>query len=161
MKKKNYGFTLVELLAVIVVLGIVMAVAGTAALKIKKNANIEAAKKLEKTLKDIGPNLLSSEMSKSSSDFYKDYKNLVYGKNITIPSSDLYKAGYLKSPTIDNPSGGEDCYGFLRVKKTSSGPEFIGKICCPGLYETNNSALSDPTPDGCNDYNKASSGYFD
>lgn len=161
MKTNKKGFTLVELLAVIVILGIIMAVAGTAALKIRKNANIDTVKKLERTLRDIGPNLLSSEMSKSDSNFYAAYRALSNGENITMPTSDLYNAGYLKSSVIDNPSGADACYGFLRVKKTTSGPEFIAKICCPGLYETNKATLSDPTPDKCDDYIKSHLGYFD
>ena len=49
MKNKN-GFTLVELLAVIVVLGVIMAIAGTAVLGQRKKANIEVAKDMEKSI---------------------------------------------------------------------------------------------------------------
>ena len=146
MKNKK-GFTLVELLAVIVVLGVVMTIAGTAALKIKKNANIEEAKQLEKTLKELGPNLFSYEMSKgSNSNFYVKYKALLVTNSttttnnkysITIPVSELSSKGYLKSANISNPAGGEVCSGFLRVIKNTSGPIFVGKICCPNLYDSN------------------------
>lgn len=135
--KKN-GFTLVELLAVIVVLGIIMSIAGTAVLKQKKKANIEEAKRIEQTITDLGPNIYSYEYLVGNKDdnnyFYKAYKSLSSDEqSIKISLAELKAAGYLKSETISNPSGNGSCMGYLEVKK---GPEFKAYICCVNLYET-------------------------
>lgn len=136
--KKN-GFTLVELLAVIVVLGIIMSIAGTAVLKQKKKANIEEAKKIEQTITDLGANIYSYEylvgVKDSENYFYKSYKNLSDGSSIKISFDELKEAGYLKSETISNPAGKGNCKGYLEVKK---GPEFKAYISCDNLYETPN-----------------------
>ena len=140
MKKNNKGFTLVELLAVIVVLGIIMSIAGTAVLKQKKKANLEEAKNLEKTIADLGPSIYSYEYLSGDKEkdgyFYKSYKNLSDESSIKISFADLKEAGYLKSKTISNPAGNGICEGYLEVKK---GPEFSGYICCNNLYETGKS----------------------
>lgn len=137
MKKNKKGFTLVELLAVIVVLGIIMSIAGTAVLKQKKKANLEEARKLEKTIADLGPSIYSYEYLTGNKDgndyFYKAYKSLSDGSSIKISLSELKNAGYLKSDTISNPSGNGNCEGYLEVKK---GPEFKAYISCENLYET-------------------------
>ena len=65
---KNNGFTLVELLAVIVVLGVIMAIAGTAVLGQRRKTNIEEAKKIEQTIADLGPGIYSYESSVGSDD---------------------------------------------------------------------------------------------
>lgn len=127
MKKKKYGFTLVELLAVIVVLGIIMAVAGTAAVKIRENANIEEAKKLKKILDDLGPSIYSYEKTVGgSSDFNKKYRKQTF----YIGGGELKQSGYIGD--IKNPTGSGNCIGYIKV--TQSG-DFISKICCPGLYK--------------------------
>ncbi|MGN1268468.1 MAG: type II secretion system protein [Candidatus Aphodocola sp.] len=137
MKKNNKGFTLVELLAVIVVLGIIMSIAGTAVLKQKKKANLEEAKKLEKTIADLGPSIYSYEYLLGDKEkdgyFYKSYKNLRVESSIKISFAELKEAGYLKSETISNPAGNGNCEGYLEVKK---GPEFNAYISCDNLYET-------------------------
>ena len=79
MRKK--GFTLVELLAVIVVLGIIMTIAGTAVLGQRKKANIEEAKKLEDTIKNLGAGIYSYEMISGVKD------NESYCKKIENKSS--------------------------------------------------------------------------
>ena len=146
MKKNNKGFTLVELLAVIVVLGIIMSIAGTAVLKQKKKANLEEAKKLEKTIADLGPSIYSYESMLGNKDdndyFYKSYKNLRDVSSIKISLSELKEAGYLKSETISNPAGNGNCEGYLEVKK---GPEFNAYISCDNLYETSG-YVSNPLP---------------
>lgn len=168
MKKNKKGFTLVELLAVIVVLGIIMSIAGTAVLKQKKKANLDEARKLEKTIADLGANIYSYEYlvgvkdaksyceeinsnynenegkcengndDDSENYFYKSYKSLSDGSSIKISLDELKDAGYLKSDTISNPAGKGNCEGYLEVKK---GPEFSGYICCNNLYETGKSEV--------------------
>ena len=119
MGNKN-GFTLVELLAVIVVLGIIMVIAGSSVNAIKKNANISEAKEIEEMIESLG------------ADVYINYQEGDYS------IQDLYEKGYLKSKEIKNPSGGENCSGYLQITKTQEGPVFKAHICCPHLYETNN-----------------------
>lgn len=60
MNKK--GFTLVELLAVLVVLAIIMVIAGVSVTKTKKEAAYQEALKLERSLEDMGANIYSYEM---------------------------------------------------------------------------------------------------
>ena len=113
--KKN-GFTLVELLAVIVILGIIMTIASASLTKTKKEANIKEAQKIEKTIEDFGP------------EIYIDNRE---ERSYTI--SNLYDMGYLKSDTIKNPSGKGLCAATLEIE---SGPTFKAYVCCPGLYKT-------------------------
>ena len=134
MKNKK-GFTLVELLAVIVVLGIIMAIAGTAVLGQRKRANVEAAKNLEESIKDLGAGIYTYESSQVESDFMTAYRT----GEFKISIDKLGEAGYLKdlssSGKIKNPAGGDDCDGYLVVDP--SGDEmFMGYINCPNLYAT-------------------------
>ena len=113
--KKN-GFTLVELLAVIVVLGIIMVIVGRNLTKTRREANIKEVEKIEKTIESFGP------------EIYIDDKSIK-----TYNSQELYNKGYLKSNIIKNPMGGENCSATLTI---SDGPTFEANICCPGLYKT-------------------------
>lgn len=150
MKKNKSGFTLVELLAVIVVLGIIMAVAGTAALKIKKNANKEEAKKLERTIEELGASIYTFEKAAGGeSQFNSKFSN---GQPFKINVKTLADAGYLKnvvregsSAWLKSPSGGEPCTAYLLVDPTLSlgGKMFESYIFCGGLYETKSVSYSD------------------
>lgn len=112
--KKN-AFTLVELLAVIVILGIIMIIVGRNLTSTKREANIKEAQKIEKTLESFGP------------EIYIDYGAGVY---------DIEKLSgmrYLKSKTIKNPGGNGICTATLTI---SEGSTFNAEVCCPGLYKT-------------------------
>lgn len=136
MKNKN-GFTLIELLAVIVVLAIIMVIAGSNLIGTKKEANIAEAKKIEKMIEDLGPGIYSNESIGNNWVLLNGYKtDDPFRKEISL--DDLTEKGYLKSSTIKNPSGGEDCTGKLIVTKTDNGPTFEAYICCPNLYKTGN-----------------------
>ena len=172
MKNKK-GFTLIELLAVIVILGIIMTIAGTAVRGVRKNANIESAKKLEKTLKDLGPEIFSYEMSlsASSNNFHYNYNELestsvdlgsitniaerknYQGYSLLNTTEELKVKGYLKSDKLK--IGNDECKGFIRIYKTDNGPFFEGNLCCEGIYSTNKG--DGVSGDNCNWYTKSNS----
>lgn len=117
MKKK--GFTLIELLAVIVVLSIIITIAGTNAVRIKKEANKKEAKELERMLGTVGEALYSYEkinnpdgkfMSKwnECASQLEDDMQIFY---ITV--KELKNAGYLKN--FKNPASANDCDGYLKI----------------------------------------------
>ncbi len=127
MHNSKKGFTLIELLAVIVVLVVIMSIAGTAVLNQKKKANIEEAKKLEKTIETLGPDV---------------WLNLKKTGKYGLSSLTGYG---LKKSEIKNPSGDGNCEGYLEITENK---EFIGHICCPGLYQTD----SNEVPTDCSSY---------
>ena len=119
MRKKNSGFTLIELLAVIVILGVLIVIAGMSVIKIKENANRDEAKKIEKSITDLGANIYSYEYlsgSKAAGSFYDLYNSKT---EFIVPLSMLKAGGYLTNLTandkISNPFGGNDCDAFLYV----------------------------------------------
>lgn len=145
MKKNIKGFTLVELLAVIVLLGVVATVGVVATLNAKKNANIKEAKSLETSLTELGKSVYSYELlvgnKKDESYFYPTYKK---GQSFAISLLALKNAGYIKdlkctgkSCEFTSPeSNNKTCKGYLLVTKSSDGPTFKGYINCSGLYKT-------------------------
>lgn len=134
--KRNNGFTLVELLAVIVVLGVIMVIAGSSLTAVKKKANIDEAKEIEEMLTNLGADVYLNVEGASDISLNESKKIFIY---------DLYTNGYLKSSKLENPAGGDECEGYLEITKTEEGPVFQGYVCCPALYETN----SDKTPSSC------------
>ena len=115
-KLNRNGFTLVELLAVIVVLGVIMSIAGTAVLKQKKKANQGEIDSLYNTIKGFGADVYLSE--KKDSACYSD--------------TWLKGNGYLKSE-VSNPSNGEECKAYLIIDKNDSNDMFKAYIKCSGL----------------------------
>ena len=95
--KNNKGFTLVELLAVIVVLGIIMTVAGTAVLGQRKKANQKEVESIYNSIKTFGPDVYSAEKNK-----------LKTNSKVYFDANYLKDNGYLKVDTIKNPSNSKD-----------------------------------------------------
>lgn len=139
---KNKGFTLIELLAVIVVLGVIMTIAGVSVMKIRNDAALQEAKKLEDTIADLGPGIYSNEAIMGV-----DGTGILNYDSITINDSKkitLYQLkDYLKelkceenNCQIKSPFGSSYCEGYLKVTKTEDGPLFKGYISCGDNYET-------------------------
>lgn len=149
MKDKK-GFTLVELLAVIVLLSLLSTIGITMLLSSRKNANIRLAKKLEQSLTDIGEQyyIYETTVNKNSEDesydgknFYNKYRELETNEAIIISLKQLKDAGYLKGLKCSNgtcefqsPSKGT-CPGYLLITNETDGPTFKGYIKCD-VYET-------------------------
>ncbi len=141
--KKN-GFTLMELLAVIVVLAIIGVIASTVISGARKSALENEYKYLEKEITDLGASIYSHEsIANPTGDFNNKYKTMTTNESFYISLDSLHEAGYLKDLKKVNdkyklvdPGKGSYCDGFLLVKKTSDGPSFNGFIKCDD-YETN------------------------
>ena len=126
MKNKK-GFTLIELLAVIVILGIIMSIAGMSVMNTRKKSDEETAKKLEKSITDLGPEIYTYEMAQPNS-FFKKQTN-----TFKISLEELKEAGYLKTKTLK--IGNVTCNGYLEVDMENV--TFSGKIKCGDIYTTN------------------------
>lgn len=113
--KKN-GFTLVELLAVIVILGIIMAITSSSLIATRKKANQNEVDSLYNTIKSLGPEVYLNE-KKSQACYSAGW---------------LKKEGYLKSE-IKNPANSkENCTAYLIIDNTKD-PMFDAYIECSGL----------------------------
>lgn len=99
------GFTLVELLAVIAILGILSGFAIMAVSKYQKKATDDVYKNFIKQLKDGAINYLTSNISEIPSQ-----KN----GTITITSSDLKEKGYLDD-IVDPIKKTKECTGTVKV----------------------------------------------
>ena len=149
MKKNNTGFTLVELLAVIVILAIIMTIAGTNLLGTKKEANKKEAEKMEKMIEDLGPgiytyeklngvkddktycekikkgtydietNRCDGELLNNEYEKYFNHKKSDYYLIITL--EELYNAGYLKEVVKDGTN-------FKGLKNPSGGDACTGYL---------------------------------
>ena len=143
MRNKK-GFTLLELLAIIVLLGLISMVPITALMNNRKNANKKLAKEMEQSLTKLGEEIYVYETMNGSDDsgsFNDKYKSLGDGK-IIITLNQLKDAGYLKNLVKDGSdykfvspeSKNKKCEGYLIIK---IGPESQGYIRCDNnLYET-------------------------
>lgn len=113
--KKN-GFTLVELLAVIVVLGLIMTIVSSLVINIKKKANQKEVESLYSTIKNLG------------ADVYLNKKE----DNACYSATWLKKEGYLKSEVKNPAKPNENCEAYLIVNKKNNNM-FEAYINCEGL----------------------------
>ena len=141
MKNKK-GYTLVELLAVIVLIGLLAAVTTTAIVRTRRKANEKLVNDLAKSLKQVGEDVYVYETLKgdktNENGFYKKFKSLS-SDSFSISLSELKAAGYLKNVKdgkfISPANSSQRCGGYLLVKKVGLAPKFEGYVKCPGLKE--------------------------
>lgn len=147
--KKN-GFTLVELLAVIVVLGIIMVIVGRSLTSTKREANIKEAEKIKSSIKEIGLEVYTYEKElgifddKSycekelnstydeenstcdnpsfSGNEYMQYFTYIYENEseVYIDLENLYNAGYIKNIVKD------EFGNFAGIKNPAGGTACTG-----------------------------------
>lgn len=162
MKKNIKGFTLVELLAVIVVIALLATIGGSYLLSVRNKSNKDLAIKLEDSITKLGESIYSYEYivgrnSSSAGTFYTEYKRISSNESIKVDLCELYDKGYMENVnkttidtdigttedegsteicTLNSPENGKTCSAFLLVTKTDNGPEFKGYIDCGSLYKT-------------------------
>lgn len=124
---KNKGFTLIELMAVIVLLAILSTGSITLIMKSRKSANLKLAKSMENTITEAGYNVLSYEKI-ADSELYSKIKSASETNPVAIELEDLVP-NYLKTSDLKNPKG-ESCSGYLLLYGSTS----RGYIKCEGLY---------------------------
>lgn len=112
MKNKK-GFTIVELLAVIAILGILFAIAVPAVTKYLDFAEDEVYKEYEDAMATSAENYLLENT-------FKDYLEL----------DELISSQYI-SPLVDPEEKGDTCDGFVKVEKdaTTTNLSYIYKVC--------------------------------
>lgn len=125
--KRNSGFTLVELLAVIVVLALIMTIAIPSVLSVRNSIMGKLSKEQERNLTDAGK-LLGIDLDDYNSPIYEckvgSWVTTTSGVECTKPTSgwteikvgvkDLVDNGYFKDEK-------KHCEGFITVSKTNSG----------------------------------------
>ena len=131
MKKK--GFTLIEMLGVIVILGILSGIVTLAVGYILRYSRIKLAKKQEEELTQLAATIYTHEsIPNRKGNFMKLYKKLYKSnKNFYIETDDLVNSGYLDGK-IKNPAGGDYCSGYIFF--SISNKKFNGYLCCKNLY---------------------------
>lgn len=115
MKKK--GFTLVELLAVIVILGLVMTITSSLVINQKKKANQKEVESLYSTIKNLGADVYLSE--KEDNSCYSDKW--------------LKENGYLKSEIKNPANSNSSCTAYLIINKKNENNMFEAYVECTGL----------------------------
>lgn len=108
---KRNGFTLVELLSVIIVLGLIMAVVVPSVIGTIK----ESKEKAYQTNVEMVKSAAESYINMSFDSYKENFISPGY-VNISIPL--LVEDGFLK-PDIKNPKNGENLMGSVRVTRTS------------------------------------------
>ncbi len=137
--KKEKGFTLVELLAVITLLAVIMVIAGASVTKIRKDSSKKEAIQLENMLTEVGSNVYSYETISGTNEAGSFNALYQIGNPFIIKLDQLKGAGYLKDLTSDNkipnPFGGVGCDGYILVDP-SSDTIFKGYLNCGEDYTT-------------------------
>ena len=127
--KKN-GFTLVELLAVIVILAILMVVIGVSLSEPKKQAHIKELQKLENSIESIGADFYIDNRDKFSNlGKYKVPLTLLkeYLKNIRCEENEEgVEACSLIKPSNNN----ETCEAYLLIDTENSDDMFGAYVDC-------------------------------
>ena len=128
---KRNGFTLVELLAVIVILGLLMTIVGRSLSRPKKEAHIKEVQKMEETIKSLGPDVYIDNRDKFSAtnEKYKVPLTLLKGylKNIRCEENEEgVEACSLIKPSNNN----ETCEAYLLIDTENSDDMFGAYVDC-------------------------------
>lgn len=142
MKKNNKGFTLVELLGVIVILSILITIAGIAISKYIKNSQNKTYLSFEKNLKSAANNYMIDCIESNE----EDCTIPEYGGSIALTYNELVNKGYSK--IIKDPQSNGYCdESYVVVRNQNlSGVKLDYEVCllCD-KYKTNGGCTFDTT----------------
>lgn len=129
--KKNNGFTLVELLAAIVILGVLMTVAAGAFGSIKENNAKKELEQIAGSIKKVGETMYTSSVIKE-----EILLDGVSKKKVTYNGQQLYDAKLIESATVENPyDKNSTCSIKLTLTKTSVTASTEIKACVTCVYK--------------------------
>ncbi|MDD4036521.1 MAG: LamG domain-containing protein [Bacilli bacterium] len=128
---KERGFTLVELLAVIIIIGIILAIAVPNIAKIIDKTRMDVYVKNENMLLEA----VNTYMSKNIGERPKED-----GDTLEITLNDLQQKGLMK--TIKDPKTNTECNGYVIVTKVGNNYDYTPHLNCV------NSSISNSTDDG-------------
>jgi len=118
MNKK--GFTLVELLAVIIILGVISTVAVFSYNGFIQKSRNDAYKDNETTLKAAAESLIAHcEATFSDKDYCVDIP--LYNEEVEITMDKLVEGKFINK-MVDPSNSGSYCTGYVKVKNVSSDP---------------------------------------
>ncbi len=124
---KNNGYTLIELLAVIVILGIIMVIAVPVVSYLVNGNNDEYYSNMEKTIKTSGE------------DYFLDNREVLpkkVGNTSTVTIDTLTTKAYIDKVKDEN---NDPCNGNVTVKKTSTNKyEYVVCLICNDEYTSDN-----------------------
>lgn len=129
--KKNNGFTIIELLSVLVVLGIIMAIAVPTYNGYVKKARINTCKSYEKTLEGSAKSFITECINRNKC---ADDKTVEYYIGKTVESSTLISNNYMKE--MKNPYASDNCTGNVKVSKENDSYVYKAYLKCNPGYET-------------------------
>lgn len=137
----NKGFTMVELLGVVLILGILMTTAVVGVSKYKENAERDAVE------------VLANTAMNSSKNYLLDYPS--DNTTVIVSISDLYDKQYMERPT-DPKVKDKVCTGQVKIIRTNPAASAASikkyryevKVCCTGyskLYKFPEKTVADTT----------------
>lgn len=107
MKQNNKGFTLIEILAAVVLIGILSGVAITGVNRYLEKTRQQAYEAIEETLYGAAQNYII------------DRGVLVSTSGLTLQSADLISKGYIKKLEDPGKNDGSQCTGYVKVTRTA------------------------------------------
>ena len=132
--KNRKGFTLVEVLAVIVIIGILSAVVIPLTIKYINQGKDNYYKSLEKEVTLIARNYYTTNKNEFPMGQYDKSGNPLYITQVTIDR--LKSAGLITNDVVD--TDGNACTGYVRVENKNGEYEYTPCLICNDKYKSDN-----------------------
>ena len=130
MRKSKKGFTLIELIAVVVILGIIALIAVPSVISYLSGAQQDAYLIAEKSLAEAANNMFADCAGEGNMEVCQQYSVPDNGNYVTVPASVLIENGYL-DPIADPAKQGSYCdenNSFAIVMNDATDTDFNAKL---------------------------------